>query len=69
MAIPPERLLALVGVLALAGCATPYQPEREGLGYRDREIGPGRYDVSFTGNGWTSRRSREGAPLRSGRSR
>lgn len=50
--------LALAGFV-LAGCAhpTPYAPRLEGqqTGYTDRELAPGRYRVTFSGNTVTPR--------------
>jgi hypothetical protein len=48
-----------LGMLALAGCATPapYAPRQAGqsTGYTDRELAPNRYRVTFTGNSATTR--------------
>jgi hypothetical protein len=57
----PLKNIALgLGVaLLLAGCMTPapYAPRRPGqvTGYTDREIAPGRWRVTFTGNSVTTR--------------
>lgn len=53
----------LTAALALAACMTPapYAPRRPGqsTGYTDRELAPGRYRVTFTGNEETSRETVE----------
>jgi hypothetical protein len=55
-----SRLAAALGLgLALAACTAPaaYAPRRPGMstGYTDRELAPGRFRVTFTGNSVTSR--------------
>jgi hypothetical protein len=55
-----SRIAALAALGAtLAGCMTaaPYAPRRPGqaTGYTDRELAPGRFRVTFTGNAETSR--------------
>ena len=54
-----KRAAAGLGLLALAGCATPapYAPRQPGqaTGYTDRELTPNRYRVTFTGNSATTR--------------
>ncbi len=55
-----SRFAAVLGLaLALAACAAPaaYAPRRPGetTGYTDRELAPGRYRVTFTGNSVTTR--------------
>ena len=51
--------LGLGVTVALAGCMTPaaYAPRRPGqvVGYTDRELAPGRWRVTFTGNSVTPR--------------
>jgi hypothetical protein len=51
--------LGLIWGLALAGCAQPalYAPREPGrsTGYTDRELAPGRWRVTFTGNAVTPR--------------
>jgi hypothetical protein len=42
-------------VLALSGCATPYQSRGYGGGFQEREVGQNRWYVEFFGNGHTSR--------------
>jgi len=56
--------LAVLGLVALlAGCAAPaaYEPRRTGqvTGYTDRELAPGRWRVTFTGNSVTPRETVE----------
>jgi hypothetical protein len=57
--------LAALGALALvlAGCMTPapYAPRRPGqvTGYTDRELAPGRWRITFTGNSVTTRETVE----------
>jgi len=48
------RIVAVICLLGLAACATPYQPDGRSGGYKDREIDNNRYLVSFRGNGYTS---------------
>ena len=61
MVAPPLKKAALCAGLALvlAGCATPtpYVPRQQGqsTGYTDRELAPGRWRVTFTGNSVTPR--------------
>ena len=55
-----SRLAAALGLtLTLAGCMVPaaYGPRGPGetTGYTDRELAPGRYRVTFTGNSATAR--------------
>ena len=55
-----SRLSAACGLaLALAACTAPapYAPRRPGetTGYTDRELAPGRFRVTFTGNSVTER--------------
>ena len=55
-----SRFAAALGMaLALAACMAPavYGPRRPGAttGYTDRELAPGRYRVTFTGNSVTAR--------------
>lgn len=53
------------GALLLAGCATetPYRPATgtgfERVGYSDHQIEPNRFEVSFSGNSYTSRETVE----------
>lgn len=49
-----KRLSKFAWVLLLTGCATAYQPMGPTGGYKDREIGPGKYELFFLGNGLTS---------------
>ena len=60
LTLPIKRGLAALGLaFLLAGCMTPavYEPRRPGqsTGYTDREIAPGRWRVTFTGNSVTPR--------------
>jgi hypothetical protein len=61
-----SRIAAAAGLaltVALAACATPaaYGPRRPGqtTGYTDRELAPGRWRVTFTGNSVTTRETVE----------
>ena len=51
------RPASLLGVLALAACAspTPYQPATDGVGYADRVLETDRFRVTFGGNAETPR--------------
>jgi hypothetical protein len=58
--LPLKKTLFCLGLAAaLAGCMTPaaYAPRRPGAvtGYTDRELAPGRWRVTFTGNSVTAR--------------
>ena len=59
----PAKLAGLAGLMLLAGCMTPapYAPRQPGqtTGYTDRELAPGRWRVTFTGNSITPRESVE----------
>lgn len=48
---------ALVSAILLAACSapTPYQPAANGHGYVERQIEPGRFRISFSGNDATPR--------------
>lgn len=52
-------LAAVMLALALAGCATAYQPEGATGGYTDKKLADDTYRVSFNGNGYTSRQAVE----------
>ncbi len=58
-------VIAAASALAMAGCATPtpYQPDVRGNaqsgGFRDVQIEPGRWRVTFSGNTMTSRQTVE----------
>ena len=59
-----KKTAAALGLAALlAGCATQaaYEPRRPGqvTGYTDRELSPGRWRVTFTGNAVTPRETVE----------
>ncbi|HEY4274691.1 MAG TPA: hypothetical protein VGM68_04350 [Rhizomicrobium sp.] len=60
--------LAIMGLLALAGCATPaaYAPMGPGqaTGYTDRQIADNRWRITFTGNSVTPRETVETNLLR-----
>ncbi|HZR70544.1 MAG TPA: hypothetical protein VFB01_15990 [Burkholderiales bacterium] len=61
----PRGLLPVLA-LALAACATPYQPRGLLGGYADTQLGENVFRVSFTGNGDTSvERAEDFALLRS----
>lgn len=51
------RTLFILGlvVAALAGCATAYQPKGLTGGYSETQLGDNIFQVSFRGNGFTSR--------------
>jgi len=54
--MPTKKLLAvLAAVLALASCATAYQPRGMTGGYQERQLGEARWYVEFFGNGNTQR--------------
>jgi hypothetical protein len=62
--LPLKKIAAGLGLglgltIVLAGCMTPaaYAPRRPGeiVGYTDRELAPGRWRVTFTGNSVTPR--------------
>jgi hypothetical protein len=58
--LPLTKIALFLGMAAaLAGCMTPaaYAPRRPGeiAGYTDRELAPGRWRVTFTGNSVTPR--------------
>ena len=66
------RARAVLGFLALAGCATPapYAPRGPGqaTGYTDRQLADNRWRVTFTGNSVTPRETVENdLLLRAGR--
>jgi hypothetical protein len=44
----------LLAALLLAGCQTKYQKTGLTGGYKDKQLGPDRYQISATGNGYTS---------------
>lgn len=46
---------AVLFVLAVAGCATPYQPYGMGGGYGQYKVNDSAYVVTFSGNGYASR--------------
>lgn len=48
------RTIAMVLVLALAGCATPYAANGLTGGYRNEQLNANTWRVSFQGNGFTS---------------
>lgn len=45
----------LVAVVLLVGCATPYQPVGVRGGYSERQVNERSYEVSFEGNGYTTK--------------
>jgi hypothetical protein len=54
--MPTKKLLALLAAaLALASCATAYQPRGMTGGYQERQLGDARWYVEFFGNGNTQR--------------
>src|SRR5271165_5103466 len=48
------KYLALIGFLALASCATEYQPQSFTGGYSEFQVAPDTATVTFNGNGYTS---------------
>jgi hypothetical protein len=60
---PAYKLLGLLSVLALVGCAEPaaYAPRAPGqsVGYTDEQLAQNRYRVTFTGNSVTPRETVE----------
>jgi hypothetical protein len=50
-----NALVVLAAVLALASCATGYEPRSYRGGYQDRQLSESRYYVEFFGNGNTTR--------------
>jgi hypothetical protein len=46
--------IVLAAMLLLAGCQTKYQETGLTGGYKDKQLGPDRYQVSAHGNGYTS---------------
>jgi hypothetical protein len=46
--------LLLLAALLLAGCQTKYQETGLTGGYKDKQLGPDRYQISASGNGYTS---------------
>ncbi|WP_156955896.1 CC0125/CC1285 family lipoprotein [Solidesulfovibrio alcoholivorans] len=61
-----NKFLAMaLGVVMVAGCASPYQSHGLGGGYDDIALAPNIYRVSFRGNGYTSmERAKDYALLR-----
>jgi len=47
--------ILVVAVVMLSGCATTYQPQSFSGGYSETQIGENIFQVSFRGNGYTSR--------------
>ena len=65
-AMSKQSVLLTLLVLALAACATPYQPRGLLGGYAETQLGENIFRVSFTGNGDTSvERAEDFALLRS----
>lgn len=54
--MPRTRIVALVAAAALllAGCATEYQKSGATGGFKETQLGPDLFRVSFTGNSYTS---------------
>lgn len=52
-----SRPLLVLAALALSACATatPYQPQRDGLGYAEQKLESNRYRVRFSGSSKTPR--------------
>jgi hypothetical protein len=50
-----RRIAILFAALMLAGCATPYQRVGFTGGYSETQLGDNIFQVSFRGNGYTSR--------------
>lgn len=49
------KIILIVSVFILTGCASTYQPYRSDQGYVDFPLNNNRYFVSFTANGYTTR--------------
>jgi len=52
-------LVAAIALLAACSDTTPYRPAARGEGYRDQQVAPGRYQVSFIGNTVTDQQTVE----------
>jgi len=50
-----RKLAIALAVILLAGCATTYQPKSFTGGYSETQLGENVFQVSFRGNGYTSR--------------
>ena len=55
---------AIIFILTLSGCATPYQPDGYGGGYSEMALAKDMYQVNFSGNGYTSENTVESMLLR-----
>ena len=49
-----KLVCSILIVLSVAGCATPYQSESYSGGFRETQLAPDVYRVSFNGNAYTS---------------
>lgn len=49
-----KTLCKMLFVLALSGCATPYQGRSFSGGFSETQLSPNVFQVSFAGNGYTS---------------
>jgi uncharacterized protein YceK len=51
-----KTLLIVLSIVLLSGCATDYQKDSYTGGFSSTQLGENMYQVSFRGNGFTSRR-------------
>lgn len=51
-----KTLLVVLSIVLLSGCATDYQKDSYTGGFSSTQLGENMYQVSFRGNGFTSRR-------------
>ena len=58
-----KRLLTLIALLLLVGCATPYQEMGYEGGFRSQHLSPDTFTVQFLGNGFTSQKQAAGFAL------
>lgn len=50
-----QWIILVISMLIMSGCATKYQAEGLSGGYSDTRLGKNIFNVSFNGNGYTSR--------------
>lgn len=48
------RVAMLVAIVSIGGCATAYQPKSLTGGFSETDLGPTRFKIAFSGNGFTS---------------
>jgi hypothetical protein len=58
-----KKLLTLIALLLLVGCATPYQEMGYEGGFRSQHLSPDTFTVQFLGNGFTSQKQAAGFAL------